>query len=94
MTAVSKLEQDEKAYPPIDVTESGILMLKIFGHNANAEPPISFTFSPMTAVSKLEQNEKAYPPIDVTESPTYTWLRSGHSLNSPDDTETLPMIIT
>ncbi|KAH0792461.1 hypothetical protein GPJ56_003638 [Histomonas meleagridis] len=95
MITVSKLEHNEKTEPPIDTTESGILILNIFMQFENAESPISFTFSPMITDSKLEHNEKTEPPIDVTESPMLAYVRSGHSENSPDVIElTVPPMIT
>ena len=74
-----KLGQSPKGLLPIDVTESGIVMVPRDVHPENAQLPIAVTESGIVTFSRDLQLWKVHSPIDVTESGIVTLVRDLHS---------------
>ena len=62
-----KLSQSLNTPPPIEITESGIVMLSREIHLENASLPIEVTESEIVILSIDPQEENAFLPIEVTE---------------------------
>jgi hypothetical protein len=65
MVTVARLEQPEKAYCPMDITPTGIVML-VRPDDSNAQAGMELTPFGIVTLVMPEQRPNAFSPMDVT----------------------------